>query len=138
MASIDGLGPNPTKAELEDELVFTRILFESLDQDAFDYNDLMERHTAKIGWIESLLANMEESETRSGTQSHTASQESSTSLHTPPEFFVGGDWEDMLSPVAGFNAMNEDDEDDEEGATGEFDFQSSKSMTPHITVGRKA
>jgi hypothetical protein len=104
MASIEGLGPNPTRAELEDELVFARILVESLDPDAFDYEELVERHMAKIAQIESRLG-IEEGESSGSHESQTASQESWTSLHMPPEF-GNGDLEEMLSPVASFNAIN--------------------------------
>lgn len=112
MASIEGLGPNPTKEELGDELVFTRILVESLDPDAFDYEDLMERYATKIEQIEQRLG----IEGGGGAAPHSqmALQESWHSIQTPPG--TNGYLEDMLSPVASFNAMNGADVP---GATGE-------------------
>ena len=102
MEQIEGLGPNPSDQELNDELVFMRILLETMDPDAFDYEDEMAKHTHKIQQIERRLG-IEEAPAGS-SQTQMASQESWHSARTPRA--MNGSFEDMLSPIADFNAFN--------------------------------
>ena len=101
MDTIEGLGSDPTDQELNDELVFTRILVETLDPDAFDYDTDLARYTAKIEQIESRLG----IEPNEASQSQMASQEPwNDEVTTPVE--ANGGFEELLSPVANYNAIN--------------------------------
>jgi hypothetical protein len=117
MASFDDLSVFST-TQLEDELVLTRIMVESLDPEAFDYGELMEQHMSKIARIESLLGIEEDIDEGGlfGAQSQANSQESWAGVHTPMEQHYG--LEDMLSPIAGLDAINGND-NDEARASGE-------------------
>jgi PPE-repeat protein len=113
MASTEGLNPNATREELQDEMVFTRILMETLDPEAYDYEELMAQHTAKMEELEMRLG-ISGSQSYA-SQSQAASQGSFNNMATPPE--MASDLEDMLSPVASFNMGHGVDM---AGTTGEF------------------
>ena len=83
MDGLAGLGPNPTQRDIEDELVFEKVLVETLDPDADNYDEQRLEHEAKIEQLEAMLG------------------------LSPSTMSVGSDLELMLSPVASFNAQLE-------------------------------
>lgn len=84
------------KLHREEDLVFTRILIESLDPEAFEYEELLNKHSRRIAIVERRLG------LEPGEGSQMASQESWNSALAPQdnayEIF-----EDLLSPIANYN-----------------------------------
>lgn len=104
MANIEGLNPNATRAEVEDELVFTRILLESLDSDAFEYEELMAQHTQKIAQLEALLSQMDGGHS-AGVGSSPVSQDLDADFQNYNGQDHFGDLEQMMAPIADYNAV---------------------------------
>lgn len=64
------LPPNATPAEIEEELVFAKVLADSLDQGAEDYADQLAEAQARVAELESMLGLSPDTTLMSPTLSH--------------------------------------------------------------------